>query len=70
MNVNLQRFTRTWPSATAGTTEGEEGGGGRGRRSTIIITIMIITPHAQRERGKVIALGVMVYIYMFVKKNI
>ena len=24
MKVNLQRFTRTWPSATAGTVEGEE----------------------------------------------
>ena len=24
MNVNLQRFTRTWPSATVGMAEGEE----------------------------------------------
>ena len=24
MNINLQRFTRTWPSATAGTQEGED----------------------------------------------
>ena len=30
----------------------------------------LITPHAQREWGKVIGLGVVVYIYMFVvKKN-
>ena len=26
MNVNLQQFTRTWPSATAGMAEGKEGG--------------------------------------------
>ena len=25
MNVNFQRFTRTWPSVQAGTAEGEEG---------------------------------------------
>ena len=25
MNVILQRFTRTWPSAMAGTAEGKEG---------------------------------------------
>ena len=25
-DVNLQQFTRTWPSVTAGTVEGEEGG--------------------------------------------
>ena len=32
----------------------------------------IITPHAQSERGKVIGLGVLVYIYVFVerKKNL
>ena len=31
----------------------------------------IFIPHAQRERGKVIGLGVVVYIYMFVvKKNL
>ena len=28
--------------------------------------IMIITPHAQRERGKVIGRGVHIYIYMSV----
>ena len=33
--------------------------------------VMFITPHAQRERGKVIGLGVLIYIYMFVvKKNL
>ena len=26
MNVNLQRFTRTWPNLMAGIVEGEEGG--------------------------------------------
>ena len=32
---------------------------------------MIFTPHAQRERGKVIDRGVHIYIYMFVnEKNI
>ena len=32
---------------------------------------MLITPLAQRERGKVIGLGVLIYIYMFVdKKNL
>ena len=32
---------------------------------------MFITPHAQRERGKVIGCGVHLYIYMFVdEKNI
>ena len=30
----------------------------------------IFTPHAQHERGKVIGLGVLVYIYMFVVKKI
>ena len=25
MNVNLQQFTRTWPSVTVGTAEGDEG---------------------------------------------
>ena len=31
----------------------------------------LITPHAQRERGKVIDRGVHIYIYMFVdEKNI
>ena len=28
------------------------------------------TPHAQRERGKVIGLGVVVYIYVCGQKNI
>ena len=28
-----------------------------------------ITPHAQCERGKVIGLGVLIYIYMFVDKT-
>ena len=32
----------------------------------IIIIITIITPHAQRERGKVIGRGVHIYIYMSV----
>ena len=31
--------------------------------------LFLITPHAQRERGKVIGLGVLVYIYMFVVKK-
>ena len=31
---------------------------------------MVFTPHAQRERGKVVGLGVVVYIYMFVVKKI
>ena len=30
---------------------------------------IFITPHAQRERGKVIGLGVLVYIYVFVVKK-
>ena len=29
-----------------------------------MITIIIITPHAQRERGKVICRGVHIYIYL------
>ena len=37
MNVNFQRFTRIWPSATAGTAElrrgRQEQGGERGRRT-------------------------------------
>ena len=28
--------------------------------------VYIITPHAQRKRGKVIGLGVLVYIYIYV----
>ena len=28
------------------------------------ILYLLITPHAQRERGKVIGLGVLVYIYI------
>ena len=31
---------------------------------------MVVTPHAQRERGKVIGLGVLVYIYMLWSKKI
>ena len=33
---------------------------------------LIFTPHAQRERGKVIGVGVHIYVYMFVdqKKNL
>ena len=35
-------------------------------------TLFIITPHAQRERGKVIGRGVHIYIYMSVveEKNL
>ena len=37
----------------------------------LLLHINVVTPHAQRERGKVIGLGVLVYIYMFVvKKNL
>ena len=32
-------------------------------------TLRVITPHAQYERGKVIGLGVLVYIIMFVIKK-
>ena len=33
--------------------------------------LFVITPHAQRERGKVIGCGVHMYIYIFVdEKNI
>ena len=38
-----------------------------------VITLgkLIVTPHTQRERGKVIGCGVHIYIYMFVnEKNI
>ena len=33
---------------------------------------LLFTPHAQRERGKVIGLGVLIYIYIYVcgQKNI
>ena len=38
-----------------------------------VVVVVVFTPHAQRERGKVIGLGVLcpgIYIYMFVvKKN-
>ena len=37
----------------------------------IVISVNIVTPHAQRERGKVIGVGVHIYVYMFVdEKNI
>ena len=37
-----------------------------------ILLLTFITPHAQRERGKVIGLGVLVYIYicLWTKKNL
>ena len=35
----------------------------------LLLHINVVTPHAQRERGKVIGLGVLVYIYMFVVKK-
>ena len=31
---------------------------------------MLITPHTQRERGKVIGLGVLIYICLWTKKNL
>ena len=31
-----------------------------------MMIIMIITPHAQRERGKVISRGVHIYIYIYI----
>ena len=34
-----------------------------------LLTDVLITPHAQREQGKMIGLGVLVYIYMFVVKK-
>ena len=38
---------------------------------SFIVVCMVVTPHAQRERGKVIGCGVHIYIYMFVdEKNI
>ena len=42
------------------------------RRSIVVLfCVVVTTPHAQRERGKVIGLGVLVYIYIyvFVDKN-
>ena len=36
-------------------------------------SVLVITPHAQRERGKVIGRGVHIYIYIYVcgrKKNL
>ena len=32
--------------------------------------VFVVTPHAQRERGKVIGLGVLVYIYVWGQKKI
>ena len=34
------------------------------------ISVLIITPHAQRERGKVIGRGVHIYIYVCGRKKI
>ena len=31
--------------------------------------ITFITPHAQREQGKVIGVGVHIYVYMFVDQK-
>ena len=31
--------------------------------------VALITPHAQRERGKVIGVGVLIYMYMFVDQK-
>ena len=36
----------------------------------VLIKIWIVTPHAQRERGKVIGRGVHIYIYLWSKKNL
>ena len=30
----------------------------------------IITPHAQRERGKVIGVGVLIYIYVYITEKV
>ena len=40
-----------------------KGGKSQGAPPSVCITV---TPHAQRERGKVIGLGVLVYIYICV----
>ena len=36
------------------------------REQGFVVSICVITPHAQRERGKVIDRGVHIYIYMSV----
>ena len=43
--------------------------------SVLCFTLNIFTPHAQRERGKVIGRGVHIYIYIYIyvcgrKKNL
>ena len=43
------------------------GGGGGGVSPTEVS--VLITPHAQRERGKVIGRGVHIYIYLWSKKK-
>ena len=44
MNVNLQRFTRTWPSGTA-----EGGGRGGGREKSIILLLLLYSVVIIRE---------------------
>ena len=39
------------------------------QRETKAGCCFIFTPHAQRERGKVIGRGVHIYIYLWSKKN-
>ena len=38
--------------------------------SKSISTGFIFTPHGQRERGKVIGLGVLIYLCLWTKKNL
>ena len=35
-----------------------------------MLGMCVVTPHAQRERGKVIGCGVHIYIYLWSKKNL
>ena len=40
-----------------------------GHSTLPFLVSVLFTPHAQRERGKVIGLGVLIYMYMFVDKK-
>ena len=41
-----------------------------GKYTKLIYLVLNFTPHAQRERGKVIGVGVCIYIYVCGQKNI
>ena len=41
-----------------------------GKYTKLIFLVLNFTPHAQRERGKVIGVGVCIYIYVCGQKNI